>query len=114
MPHPTIELSYGLNLTKDFGEETKRTKLGDGQSQRFRKGITRAPQQWRLSYADVTDTEAEALRTWFEEKGSLTAFTWTPTGQSIQLKFICLTFNSSPEGFNRNNVSVTIEQVFDQ
>lgn len=114
MPHPTIELSYGSSLTKNFQDETKRTKLGEGQSQRFRKGITRAPQKWRLQYNEVTDTEAETLRTWFEGKGMVTAFTWTPTGQSTELKFICLTFNSTPDGFNNNDVSVVIEQVFDQ
>lgn len=114
MPHPTIELSYGNNLTKDFKQETKRTNFGDGQSQRFRKGITRAPQQWRLNYDEVSDTEAETLRAWFETRGAVTAFTWTPTGQSTELKFICLNFSSTPAAYNINNVSVVIEQVFDQ
>jgi phage-related protein len=114
LAHPTIELSYGTNLSVDLEAKTKRTKLGDGQSQRFNRGINAAPQMWSLAYEDVTEAEAETLRQFYMTNSAITPVSWTPTGQSTALKFIGLNFRCSIDSYGVRNFSVTIEQVFDE
>lgn len=81
---PTTWLAYGIRMGFDDGVEE--TKFGDNYAQSVQRGINPERQEWYVSWENMTDSEAEALRQTFADLGT-DYFTWTPEGQATQLKF---------------------------
>jgi phage-related protein len=108
---PLIELSYGIEMAQDY--RRKRIQMGDGYSVRARDGLNSSPQQWRLTWDNVRNAQAEILRTFFEGLGGVDIIEWTPFNQAVQLKWTATGFTSQPTTFMRSTCSVTLTQEFD-
>jgi phage-related protein len=108
---PAIDLSYGTDLTHKY--KRKRKQLGGGYSLRAKDGTNNVKQEWRLVWENISEANKTTLETFFNSRGGVTAFEWTPYGQVTQLKFISGEPNCRPSKGPLWNVTVDIEQVFD-
>lgn len=108
----TPPLSYGIDLDDTY--RVKEVALGDGFSQRSADGINHIRQRWRLVWDQVSDADAELVRQFFRDLGGTTNFTWQPPDQLSTLKFISQgAVKKRFTGYDNNNVSVEVKQVFD-
>lgn len=103
--------SYGSNLSPE--RETREAKFGNNYSQRARVGLNGTRQKWRIQWERITEAEAESLRDFFEDLEGVFHFTWTPIGQSNELRWLERGYSMSHNDFNQWSFSVNIEQVFD-
>ncbi len=106
-------LSYGIDLSEEA--DVEELNYGDNYSSRVTRGINPYRQMWRLTWKDIVTADKEALRTFFKGLKGTDYFTWTPTGQMINLKWINPKgkITSRPTGADLYDVDVDIRQVFD-
>lgn len=85
-----------------------------GKSIPYRDGINPVYQVWTVKFADITEAQAETLRTFFATYGKVSSISWTPPGQTSSLLFRT---TSDPKftyiGYQQWDVDVALEQVFD-
>lgn len=108
---PAIDLSFGTDMTPRYNR--KRKQLGDNYSLRQKNGVNNVRQEWRLMWENISEADMTTLRDFFNERGGVTAFEWTPYGQATELKWISGEPNCRPSKGLLWNVTVDIEQVFD-
>jgi len=93
---------------------TERHSNEFGLSKSYRDGIRNAYQTWNLTYNDISETDAETLRSFCVTNAKTGSISWTPVGQTTSLLF---RLKEDPTytyvGYNQWNVSITLEQVFD-
>ena len=101
----------------DFGCEadhkpsTRVTKFNDGYEQRLNYGLNTDPENWNLSFSLREDTEATAIKAFFQAHVGV-AFSWvTPDGDTFL--FVYRDYKKKKEKFNLNTITVTFEQVFE-
>ncbi len=106
-------LSYGIDQTEEA--DVEEINYGDNYSARVSRGVNPIRQTWNLIWNDITTAQKEALRTFFRGLKGQDYFTWTPTGQVTNLKFINPKGNTkaAPVGADLWNFSVMARQVFD-
>lgn len=110
-PYEPIEPSYGTDMQQEF--KVKRLELGDGATQRKRKGLNSTPQQWSINWDNIPDDDAETLRLFFEGLGGTDVLLWTPYNQTIELKWTANRFRSRPSGYKVHTCSIELTQEFD-
>lgn len=108
---PYLDLSYGTDMTQK--PRVRRVNFGDSYSQREKDGLNAQPQQWKLIWKNIADTDAEALRQFFEARGGVEIIDWTPFGQATALKWTNGDFKSKPTGHSISTCTVTLTQEFD-
>jgi phage-related protein len=108
---PNILLSYGTEMTQEY--RRKRIQMGDSYSVRARDGVNAEPQQWRLTWENVTHAQAEQLRLFFKALGGVDIVDWKPFNQDATLKWTATGFQSAPSTFGKSTCSVTLTQEFD-
>lgn len=109
--HPSILPSYTSSSSRKYN--FKRTQFGDGQSQRFKKGIQPVVRTWSMTYAQITDSEAETLMDFYDDLAGAGSFDWTPPGSETSVKVISGTPDRQWTKFDTNTVTVEFEEVFD-
>lgn len=107
----TLDLSYGTDMSQDY--KVDRVDFGDGYSQRGVPGLNSTPQQWRLNWSGISDTDAETLRVFFEELAGVSIIEWTPYNQTDELKWTANGWSAKPSGFCIQDCSITLSQEFD-
>lgn len=114
MPQPlpvSPLLSYGIDATEDINVEE--INYGDNYSDSVTRGINPVRQVWNLVWEDITTLQKETLRNFFRNLAGVDYFTWTPTGQVVNLKWKSKQIKSKPTGADLWTVTVTARQVFD-
>jgi phage-related protein len=101
-----------FGATKKLQPKVNAIAFGDGYAQRATMGLNNNPQIWSLSFANRTDTEAEAIDAFLTARGGVESFDWTPYGESAG-KYVCSEWSKSIDGFNRNTIQATFQQVFE-
>lgn len=110
-PPDTLDLSYGTDMSQQYA--VRRVDFGDGYSQRAKKGINNAPQQWRMVWNGISDTDAETLRAFFQGLGGVDIIDWQPYNQPTALKWTANEWSSKPAGFQTHDCAITLTQEFD-
>lgn len=107
-----------FTYTPDFGAskklqpKIKAASFGDGYEQRAINGLNTNPQTWTLSFSNRTDTEAEAIDAFLTARGGVQSFDWTPYNE-VAGKYVCKEWSKTLDGFNRNTIQATFQQVFE-
>lgn len=65
------------------------TQLGDGYVQRTPNGINTILRKMTLSWTNLSKADAATIDTFFTQQNGVSAFFWTPVGESVQRAFIC-------------------------
>jgi phage-related protein len=87
-------------------------KFGDGYEQRTNFGLNANPQSWSLSFM-FTGTGAHLpFKSFLDALGGVTAFDWTPPGESASLRFVCREYGCSFAPGNIYQCIATFEQDF--
>jgi len=87
-------------------------RYGDGYIQRQTKGMNPIDDSWSLTFNARTRTEAIAIDTFLKERYGVIAFTWTPPGLP-QAKWTCDSWNRTEVGNEVNNITMTLEKVYE-
>jgi phage-related protein len=104
--------SYGAE--KRSSPSIRSVKFGDGYEQRLTFGLNQNPKSWSLSWANITEADADTLEAFLDARAADAAsFTWTPPDTSTAYKWICREWSKSIPYTGRANLSATFEQVFE-
>lgn len=100
--------AYGAQRSKT--PRVRNASFGDGYQQRVADGINTQPATWNLTF-NVTKADADAIESFFEGKGGVESFTWTPSGMS-EVTVKCSDWSRSITSPNTATISATFMQVF--
>lgn len=110
--------SGSFSYTPDFGASqkyntnVKQLVLGDGYKQAVTFGLYPQQIEWPLTFANRTNAERDAIRTYLRGARGQTAFTWT-TPYGTTGKFVCTEWKTDYAGFNNNTINATLRRVFE-
>lgn len=99
------------NASVDYKPQRNEARFGDGYAQRSPKGLNNNPQNWKGLRFHGTENELDAIEAFFELKGGVTPFTWTPPGKS-EAKFICPEWAREHLYKNISVITANFEQDF--
>jgi phage-related protein len=114
----TVGTSTG-GTTPDFGAQKQSqpivnsVKFGDGYEQRVTIGINQNPKKWDLTWSAKSNSDAAAIEAFFDARGGVENFTWTPLGSATAYKWICRSWSRQLEYADINTITATFEQVFE-
>jgi phage-related protein len=106
----TITASYGAALSQE--PKVRRMSFGDGYEQRAAFGINRQPRAWALTWEGKNNTDAAAIISFFEARGGVENFSWTPPVGSAG-KWVVRSWNRSIVSNGLSNIQATFEEVFE-
>lgn len=92
--------------------DVSKIQFGDGYVQRQTKGMNPLKVIWSLSFKNRTDSEADALEAFLKARYGVIAFTWTAPG-GVQSKWISQPYSRSKAANDVNNISVSLELVYE-
>ena len=114
----TVGTSTG-GTTPDFGAQ-KRTqpnvrvvRFGDGYEQRLAYGVNTQPKNWSLTWSASSNSDADAIEAFWEARGAVESFDWTPIGDTTSYKFVCRQWQRQHKYADINTITATFEQVFE-
>lgn len=88
------------------------SSFGDGYSQRTADGINTNPKVWDVSFYFDSQATMDLIDDFFETRGGVTSFTWTPPGKP-EGTFICSEWDRSYREKTRTIISAVFLQVFE-
>lgn len=98
--------------------------FGNGFTQSIGDGYNNKVQSWSISVFGSKTTpggtpcgligDYEAAKAFLELKAGWKSFTWTPPGESVQIRVRCKEFSVNPIGNNLYTMSGRFDQAFDQ
>lgn len=100
----------------DLTQRKIQIQFGDGYSQRLRDGTNTNPLSFNLTFDGRSDDEARSILHFVEQKGGVDSFIYNPPTifNRTGLKYIAIDPKWSSSSYNINNVTVTLQRVFDQ
>ena len=107
---PSITPTYGTQKRSE--PNVRIAQFGSGYSQRTTFGINQNPKQFDLTFV-VSETDADTIETFLNQRGGVENFTFTPPGESSSMKFICRQWDKSIPYLNRATIQATFEEVFE-
>ena len=111
---PSIIPSYGM--TKTARPATRVVKFADGYEHRINFGLSAHanPKEYNLTWNNITEGEADSIFNFLEERQQDNeSFTYTPTGESSSMQFVCEDYNKTIPFNNLATVTATFRQVFE-
>jgi len=106
--------TYTPSFTASENSQPRAHKFqnGDGYEQRVRFGLNTDAKEWDLQFNNRTDTERDAILSFFEAQAGVTSFTWT-TPRGLTGKYVCEQWSVSLEAYGFNNIRAKFRQVFE-
>lgn len=110
-PYPSIDFSQSSNF--DIDQRINEARFGDGYSQRSADGLNSKFYKMRLMHENITTTQLNTLRTFWQTQGKVLPFDVTIpySGEVVRCRFVSPLSISAMAG-NIFNVSVDVEQDF--
>jgi len=109
---PSITPDYGAS--KESTPKIRRIQFGDGYEQRIRFGLNQNPKVWSLSWTNITETEADTIEAFLDERASDGAsFDWVPLGETTSYRWVCEQWTKTIPYNNRATISANFRQVFE-
>lgn len=106
----TYVASYGSAVAQQ--PRVRQMAFGDGYEQRASFGINRQPRLWSLNFRARDNTDAAAIIAFFEARGGVENFSWTPPVGGAG-KWVCRSWNRAIVGYNLSDIDATFEEVFE-
>lgn len=99
----------------DLIQRKVQVQFGDGYSQRMKDGINSSSLNFNLVFDSRSDDEARSILHFVEQKGGVEPFIYNhPTiFNKTGLKYIAIDPKLSTSSYNINNVTLTLQRVFD-
>jgi len=97
---------------KTTAPRVRTASFGDGYEQRVGDGINTQPAKWTLSFSRETAI-IDSIEAYLVAAGGVSAFAWTPPGETTQIKVVCREWRRAPyAGLKAASMSATFDQVF--
>tara|TARA_R100000353_G_scaffold48568_2_gene38609 strand:- start:992 stop:1336 length:345 start_codon:yes stop_codon:yes gene_type:complete len=109
---PDIKPSYGSR--KNNAPDFRLIRFADGYEHRITFGLAanQNPKTFNFTW-NVSETDADTIETFLDDKGGTESFDYTPAGESSAMKFVCEKWNKTIPYSNRATVTATFRQVFE-
>jgi phage-related protein len=101
-----------LGFTSESSPRINVASFGDGYTQRVADGINNMKQTWSLQFQSNSIATATAIEAFLVLRGGTTSFTWTPPGESTEIRVICEKWTKTYESSISRNISATFERVY--
>ena len=108
----TFSYDPDYSATEDSAPNVRTVVMGEGYQQRVQFGLQRDPKEWKLTFANRTDTERDNIITFLEDKKGTESFDWTPPRGSAG-KYICPEWSIEMVVSGRSTIETTFSQVFE-
>jgi phage-related protein len=112
---PSVAPSYGIQ--KDHRPNFKRTKFGDGYEQVAKFGINNNPQEWTLTFENISESDSDSIETFLNSRADDAAsFNWLPpneSGSATDYQWRCFEWNKRIDYPTVATISCTFTQVFE-
>jgi hypothetical protein len=108
----TFTWTPSFEATEASKPRVHKFQAGDGYEQRIRFGLNTDPKEWTLTFAERTDTERDAILSFFETAAGVSSFDWTPPRGSAG-KYVCEEWQVTMRAYNFNTIQATFRQVFE-
>lgn len=111
---PTGAFTYvpDFGASQKYDTKVRSTEFGDGYKQTATFGLYPQDIEWPLTFANRTNAERDAIRTYLRGARGQTAFTWT-TPYGVTGKFVCTEWRTDYAGYNNNTINATLRRVFE-
>tara|TARA_Y100000401_G_scaffold100883_1_gene90049 strand:+ start:2690 stop:3043 length:354 start_codon:yes stop_codon:yes gene_type:complete len=110
---PDIKPSYGTS--KKNKPNTRTVKFADGYEHRIFLGLDahQNPKEFSFTW-NVSETDADTIETFLDARAlDRESFTYTPTGESSSMQFVCESWNKTIPYNNRATITATFREVFE-
>jgi len=113
------DATVGVNVAPDFEAKRKsapsiRTaRFGSGYEQRTTFGINQNPKEWSLEWRYRTASDTAAIEGFFDARGGVEAFDWTPPDDTESYKWVCQKWEKTMTVPNLSTITATFRQVFE-
>lgn len=108
----TFSYTPSFEATESSKPRVRKFVAGDGYEQRVRFGLNTDPKEWSLVFANRTDVEAWQITGFFEARGGVENFDWTPPRGGAG-KYVCEDWQVTVSSYNNNQIQATFRQVFE-
>ena len=112
MPTPSFTYAPDYTAAYDMQPNVRVSNFGDGYEQRQANGINTQRKKWQLRFSLRSDTDADAITSFFETQGAVTSFDWADIN-GVTSRYVCREWNRSKDRYNLNTVTAVFEQVFE-
>ena len=92
--------------------------FGDGYEQRLADGINNLEESYQVAFVNRTKAEIDDIVAFFENKGAVTAFTYTvpdtnESGNEVAIKVVCDTWNKTYDFGDYYSANATFRRVYE-
>jgi phage-related protein len=108
----TFTYTPSFEATESSKPRTHKFQTADGYEQRIRFGLWTDPKEWSLTFSERTNTERDAILSFFETNAGVTSFDWTPP-RGAAGKYLCEEWQVTMRAYNFNTIQATFRQVFE-
>ena len=108
---PDIDISFGSQGDTQFS--VMEAPFGDGYIQREEEGLNSKQTLWNITWKGLPDTDVLTLTDFFDARGGVEAFNWTPPGESTSRQWRVLSYNRIPTGYLNKTLNATFQEMFD-
>jgi len=110
-PTDAPDLTYGVNLTKEF--RVLRSDFGDGYSQRTPDGLNIEIEKWSLIWNNITLAQKDIIINFLDARQGAEAILFTMPGEDTAKKWICASYKYTPFSSAYYRIDATFERVYD-
>lgn len=108
----TFTFTPSFEATEASKPRVTKIQYGDGYEMRAIFGLNADPKEWTLTFSERTNTERDAITTFFETAGGATSFDWIPPSGSAG-KYVCEEWQVTLRVFNFNTIQAKFREVFE-
>lgn len=117
MPFPTFTPPSGVSLSPGSATTHEprvlRADFGDGYVQRTGDGLNALSRKLEATFQALTNTEADAILSFFEDRKGYLPFLWTLPGEATPRQWIAKSWRRTFSGKGIAEITAGLEETFD-
>ena len=114
MPTETFTWVPSTAYSLESKPEVSTIKFGNGYSQRVARGFHTRPDSWKLQFINQTLVLANQIISFFEARGGIEYFYFTPNGESTQYRVVCQEWTEEYVAHFSKTITATFKIVYDK
>ena len=108
----TFTYTPSFEATEVSKPRVSKIQYGDGYEMRATLGLNVDPKEWPLTFAERADTERDNILAFFEARGGVESFDWTPP-RGTAGKYVCEEWQVTLRSCNFNTIQAKFREVYE-
>ena len=108
----TFTYTPSFEATEVSKPRVSKIQYGDGYEMRATFGLNVDPKEWPLTFAERADTERDNILAFFEARGGVESFDWTPP-RGTAGKYVCEEWQVTLRSCNFNTIQAKFREVYE-